>query len=72
MDKREAITASDLGPVVSLMTWILEAAVVIAVGVKFTLSSIIPGERRREDGVLILATVSNQDLLQHLLITRAV
>lgn len=57
MDKREAITASNLGPVVSLLTWILEATVVIAVGVKFTLSSVIPGRRRREDSALFLATV---------------
>ncbi|KAI0883456.1 uncharacterized protein GGS22DRAFT_31024 [Annulohypoxylon maeteangense] len=57
IDKREAITASNLGPVVSLLTWIMEAAVVIAVGVKFTLSSIIPGRRNREDAVLFFATV---------------
>ncbi|KAI2466143.1 hypothetical protein F4781DRAFT_366040 [Annulohypoxylon bovei var. microspora] len=57
IDKREAITASNLGPVVSLLTWIMEAAVVIAVGVKFTLSSIIPGKRNREDAALFFATV---------------
>ncbi|TGJ88084.1 hypothetical protein E0Z10_g641 [Xylaria hypoxylon] len=56
MDKREPITASNLGPVVSVLTWILEAAVVIAVGIKFTLSSIIPGKRNREDVALFLAT----------------
>ncbi|KAI1748112.1 hypothetical protein F4782DRAFT_383549 [Xylaria castorea] len=56
MEKREAITASNLGPVVSVLTWIVEASVVIAVGIKFTLSSIIPGKRNREDIALFLAT----------------
>ncbi|KAI6081283.1 hypothetical protein F4821DRAFT_249690 [Hypoxylon rubiginosum] len=56
MDKREAITASNLGPVVSLLTWIMAAAVLIAVGIKFTLSSIIPRKRNREDVALFLAT----------------
>ncbi|KAI1121350.1 hypothetical protein F5Y10DRAFT_288532 [Nemania abortiva] len=56
MEKREAITASNLGPVVSILTWIVEASVLIAVGVKFTLSSIIPGKRNREDVALFLAT----------------
>ncbi|KAI1455325.1 hypothetical protein F4805DRAFT_436384 [Annulohypoxylon moriforme] len=57
MDKREAITEDNLGPVVSLLTWIMAAAVIIAVGIKFTLSSIIPGKRNREDVALFLATV---------------
>ncbi|KAI1373487.1 hypothetical protein F4677DRAFT_448315 [Hypoxylon crocopeplum] len=57
MDKREAITASNLGPIVSLLTWIMAAPVVIAVGIKFTLSSIIPGKRHNEDAALLLATV---------------
>lgn len=57
MHKREAITASNLGPVVSVLTWIVQAAVAIAVGIKFTLSSIIPGKQNREDTPLFLATV---------------
>ncbi|KAI0183319.1 hypothetical protein EV127DRAFT_517065 [Xylaria flabelliformis] len=56
MEKREAITASNLGPVVSVLTWIVEASVLIAIGIKFTLSSIIPGKRNREDLALFLAT----------------
>ncbi|KAI0874237.1 hypothetical protein GGS24DRAFT_516800 [Hypoxylon argillaceum] len=56
MDKREAITASNLGPVVSVLTWIVEASVIIAIGIKFTLSSIIPSKRNREDVALFLAT----------------
>ncbi|KAI1738161.1 hypothetical protein F4680DRAFT_426289 [Xylaria scruposa] len=56
MEKREAITASNLGPVVSVLTWVVEAAVLIAIGIKFTLSSIIPGKRNREDFTLFLAT----------------
>ncbi|KAI1445803.1 hypothetical protein F5Y02DRAFT_426403 [Annulohypoxylon stygium] len=55
--KREAITASNLGPVVSLLTWIMEAAVVIAVSVKFTLSYIKSGRRNRENVALLFATV---------------
>ncbi|KAI3335886.1 hypothetical protein F4824DRAFT_510456 [Ustulina deusta] len=56
MDKREAITGSNLGPVVSVLTWIVEASVVIAVGIKFTLSSVIHDKRNREDVALFLAT----------------
>ncbi|KAI0015392.1 hypothetical protein F4780DRAFT_773572 [Xylariomycetidae sp. FL0641] len=56
MDRREAITESNLGPVVSLLTWITAAAVIIAVGIKFTVSSIRPGKRNREDIALFLAT----------------
>ncbi len=57
MDKREAITGSNLGLVVSVLTWIVEASVVIAVGIKFTLSSVIHDKRNREDVALFLATV---------------
>ncbi|KAI0168941.1 hypothetical protein GGR52DRAFT_497692 [Hypoxylon sp. FL1284] len=57
MDKREAITASNLGPVVSLLTWIMAATVLIAVGIKFTLSSILPRRRNREDIPLLIATI---------------
>ncbi|KAI1194863.1 hypothetical protein F5X97DRAFT_346272 [Nemania serpens] len=57
MDKRESITASNLGPVVSVLTWIVEASVIIAVGIKFTLSFVIPGKRSAEDAALLLATV---------------
>lgn len=59
MDKREAITASNLGPAISVLTWFMEASVVIAVGVKFTLSSILTGKRNREDVALLFATVNN-------------
>ncbi|OTA98289.1 hypothetical protein M426DRAFT_28588 [Hypoxylon sp. CI-4A] len=57
MDKRETITASNLGPIVSLLTWIMTATVLLAVAIKFTLSSIIPGRRNSEDVALILATI---------------
>ncbi|KAI0415021.1 hypothetical protein F5X98DRAFT_389374 [Xylaria grammica] len=56
IEPREPITASNLGPVVSVLTWIVEAAVLVAVGIKFTLSSIIPAKRNREDLALFLAT----------------
>ncbi|KAI0429702.1 hypothetical protein F5Y09DRAFT_342357 [Xylaria sp. FL1042] len=56
MDKREAIAASNLGPVVSVLAWIIQASVVIAVGIKFPLSSIIQGKRNREDFALFLGT----------------
>ncbi|KAI0141751.1 hypothetical protein GGR57DRAFT_509013 [Xylariaceae sp. FL1272] len=56
MDKREAITSANLGPVVSVLTWIIQAAVAVAVGIKFTLSSIIPGKRNLEDIPLFVAT----------------
>lgn len=57
INKREAATPSNLGPVVSVVTWIVEASVIIAVGIKFTLSSIIPRRRNREDVALSLATL---------------
>ncbi|KUJ16113.1 uncharacterized protein LY89DRAFT_75073 [Mollisia scopiformis] len=57
MDKREAITASNLGPVVSLLAWIMVASVLIAVGIKFTLSSVILRRWITEDIALALATV---------------
>ncbi|KAJ8128325.1 hypothetical protein O1611_g5308 [Lasiodiplodia mahajangana] len=53
---REAVTASNLGPIVSILTWIIEASVIIAVGIKFTLSSVIPRKRNKEDVALFLAT----------------
>ncbi|KAH9908479.1 hypothetical protein F4778DRAFT_717358 [Xylariomycetidae sp. FL2044] len=56
MDRRVAVTPDNMGPIVSLVTWITEAAVLIAVAVKLTLSSIIPGKRNAEDIVLFLAT----------------
>ncbi|CAJ2502291.1 Uu.00g096850.m01.CDS01 [Anthostomella pinea] len=56
MDKREAITASNLGPVVSLLTWIMGASILLAVGIKFTLSTVMPGKRYMEDAALFLAT----------------
>jgi hypothetical protein len=59
MDQREAITADNVGPVVSLLAWIMEAAVIIAVIVKFTLSSMIIGKRHTEDVALFVATVSS-------------
>ncbi|KAI0397607.1 hypothetical protein F5Y17DRAFT_464631 [Xylariaceae sp. FL0594] len=55
MDRREAITASNQGPVVSVLTWIIQATVAAALAIKFTLSSIIPGKRNREDIPLSLA-----------------
>ncbi|KAI1390833.1 uncharacterized protein F4822DRAFT_164400 [Hypoxylon trugodes] len=55
MDKREAITASNLGPVVSLLTWIMAASIITAVGIKFTLSSLVLKRRNREDIALFLA-----------------
>ncbi|KAI0813576.1 hypothetical protein GGR55DRAFT_687275 [Xylaria sp. FL0064] len=54
MDKREAIMTSNLGPVVSVLAWIVQVTVAVAVGIKFTLSSIIPGKRNREDIPLLL------------------
>ncbi|KAI0189860.1 hypothetical protein F4808DRAFT_33307 [Astrocystis sublimbata] len=59
MDKREPITTTNLGPVVSVLTWVIEASVIIAVGIKFTLSLIIPGKRNVEDAALFLATTSS-------------
>ncbi|KAI1172929.1 hypothetical protein F4777DRAFT_590240 [Nemania sp. FL0916] len=56
MNRREAVTSSDLGPVVSLVTWIVEASVILAVVIKFTLSSTIPGRRSRDDIALFFAT----------------
>ncbi|KAI1280257.1 hypothetical protein F5Y07DRAFT_356397 [Xylaria sp. FL0933] len=56
MDKREVITTSNLGPVVSVLAWIVQATVAVAVSIKFTLSSIISGKRNREDIPLLLAT----------------
>lgn len=60
MDKREAITAVNLGPVVSVLTWVMTASVLLAVGIKLTLSSLIPKRRNKEDVALCLATVRNQ------------
>lgn len=65
MDKRESITASNLGPVVSVLTWIVEASVIIAVGIKFTLSFVIPGKRSAEDAALLLATVKKTQTVWH-------
>ena len=58
MYKREAITDSNVGPVLSLLTWIMEASVIIAVGIKFVLSSVMHAKRLKEDIALSLATVS--------------
>lgn len=64
MDKREPITASNFGPVVSVLTWIVEASVIIAVGIKFTLSFVIPGNKRNaEDAALLLATVRRTQMI---------
>ncbi|KAI0113568.1 hypothetical protein GGR51DRAFT_556717 [Nemania sp. FL0031] len=56
MDGRAAVMASNRGPIVSILAWIVEASVVIAVGIKFTLSSVIPRKQNREDVALLLAT----------------
>jgi hypothetical protein len=62
MDKREPITDSNLGPVVSVLTWITVASVVIAVGIKVTLSTVVLRKRIAEDTALFLATVRVKDL----------
>jgi hypothetical protein len=57
MDKRVAISDSNLGPVVSLLSWIMAASVIIAVCTKVVLSSFVHGKRITEDVALFLATV---------------
>ncbi|KAK7957122.1 Satratoxin biosynthesis SC1 cluster protein 4 [Apiospora aurea] len=56
MDKREPVTASNLGPVVSLLAWIMEAMVVISIGVRLVLSSVSSERRNMENVTLLLAT----------------
>ena len=60
MDKREPITADNLGPVVSVVAWVIIVSVIIAVTIKIALSTVVLGKRIVEDIVLLFATVRNR------------
>lgn len=58
MVARASVTPTDKGPILSLLTWIMSAAMLLAVVIKITLSTTIFGRRCLEDLFLFFALVS--------------
>lgn len=61
-DIRDTITESNYGPILSIISWILMVVMILSVGTKIAMKIITSHSFSLDDGVLLLAMVTTDQL----------